>query len=174
MMRRNVFLGIVTACIFIILYVIFLYDNHEMMEVSLIECIDGDTAKFLFRGDSIKVRFLGIDTPENSLNYVDEFGVEATEYTCQKLKNAKHIYLQLDRNSDKYDKYKRMLAWVFVDDDNLNELLVRDGYAMVRYVYDDYLYVDELCFSQEKAFTEKRGIWKFKRDEYSSNYCNKR
>ena len=34
-----------------------------------------------------KVRFLGINTPE-STNYVEEYGREASEYTCNKLKNA--------------------------------------------------------------------------------------
>ena len=160
--------------VFTILLMLFLYFsfglvNNDRVEVSLLECIDGDTAKFLLSGKVIKVRFLGIDAPEIS-NL--EYGNMALDYTCDKLKSARNIYLEYDKNSDRYDKYNRVLAWVFVDDDNLNELLVKNGYAMVRYVYDDYLYVDNLCMAQEEAFQDKLGIWNV--NDYSSNYCNKK
>ena len=143
--------------------------SNDRVNVSLLECIDGDTAKFLLDGKSVKVRFLGIDAPE-----IDdlEYGKLALDYTCHQLKSANHIYLEYDGNSERYDKYKRLLAWVFVDDNNLSELLVRNGYAMVRYIYDDYLYVDDLCMVQKEAFRDKLGIWNV--NDYSSNYCNKK
>ena len=162
-------ISFVVFSVFFILFLYFSMVSNDRVNVSLLGCIDGDTAKFLLDGKKIKVRFLGIDAPE-----IDnlEYGNLALDYTCNQLKSANHIYLEYDRNSDRYDKYDRLLAWVFVDDNNLSELLVRNGYAMVKYVYDDYLYVDDLCMAQEKAFHDKLGIWNI--NDYSSNYCNKK
>ena len=162
---------VLTLCI----YFVFYYMNSDRIEVYLSSCVDGDTAWFLIDGKKVKVRFLGIDAPE--IAHDDEeaelYGEEASNYTCNSLKKAKHIYLEYDRNSDRYDKYQRMLSWVFVDDDNLNELLVRQGYASVKYVYKDYIYIDNLCEAQIGAYQEKLGIWSTGKD-YFNNYCNKR
>ena len=168
-MRRVVF------AIFSILFILMIYfvtlDNEKMM-VSLDRCVDGDTAWFSLNGKSIKVRFLGIDTPEIS-DGGNNYSKEALKYSCDKLSNADSIYLEYDDNSDRYDKYNRMLAWVFVDGANLSELLVRNGYAMVRYVYDDYLYVDDLCKAQSKARNDKKGIWGINNNSYIKDYCKK-
>ena len=143
--------------------------------ITLKRCIDGDTASFLLNGKEVKVRFLGIDTPE--ISYVDKeseyYGEEAKEYTCRLLKNASSLYLEYDDKSDKYNKYGRVLAWVFVDHENISQLLVKNGYGVVRYIYDDYAYVNELCSLQMYAYQNKLGIWKEREEEYPSNYCNK-
>ena len=102
------------------------------------------------------------------------YGDSSRDYTCKMLKNARHIDLEYDERSSKKDKFGRVLAWVFVDDKNLNYLLVKNGYAMVRYVYGDYRYLDVLCDGQEEAYQHKKGLWKYNAPEYSDNYCFKR
>ena len=147
-------------------------DNR--VEVVLDECVDGDTAWFLIEGKREKVRFLAIDTPESvhPEKEVEDYGMEASDYTCQVLTEANHIYLEYDLESDQYDKYERVLAWVFVDEINLSELLVENGYARVHYIYGNYRYLDTLCEKQENAYQEKIGIWKeeFKYSD-EDNYC---
>lgn len=148
-------------------------EGNNIVEIKFDKCVDGDTAWFIINGEREKIRILGIDTPE-STNYVEEYGIEASKYTCNVLENAKHIYLEYDINSDRYDKYKRVLGWVFVDNNNLSELLLSNGYAQVDYVYGDYKYIDELCEAQEKAYSLGIGIWNNGvEDEYQNNYCNK-
>ena len=174
---RRIIMGIFflfCVLVIIILYLEFSLSDDRRTLVSLDRCVDGDTAWFILDHKSVKVRFLGIDTPEISGDKASLNGESAKDYTCNKLKNATSIYLQFDQNSDRYDKYDRMLAWVFVDDVNLSELLVSKGYAMVKYIYGDYLYVDRLCSVQEKAYRKKLLIWKEKESEYSLNYCNKK
>ena len=145
--------------------------DNEKEKIELVSCIDGDTAKFLIDGKEEKVRFLGIDTPE-STNYVETYGKEASEYTCNLLKNANEIYLEYDVNSDKRDKYNRVLAWIFVDNNNLSELLLSSGYAEVKYIYGDYKYIDDLCNAQDNAYRNNLGIWSIGYN-YKNNYCNK-
>ena len=147
------------------------YDEIDKVEVKLVDCIDGDTAKFIVNGKEEKIRFLGIDTPE-STNYVEKYGMDASDYTCSVLRNAKSIYLEYDINSDRYDKYSRLLAWVFVDGDNLSELLLSLGYAEVKYIYGDYKYIDDLCNAQKNAYNDNLGIWSIGYN-YKDNYCVK-
>ena len=146
--------------------------DDNKVEVTLVECIDGDTARFLVNGKEEKVRFLGIDAPE-STNIQEEYGIDASNYTCGLLKNADDIYIEYDINSDRYDKYDRLLGWVFVDNNNLSELLVLKGYAEVKYIYNNYKYVANLCDSQKDAYNNRVGIWTNQYSEYEDNYCFK-
>lgn len=147
--------------VLILLYFFNVFAIKNREEVILKDCVDGDTAKFVINNKVEVVRFLSIDTPESVKpdSEVELFGKEASEYTCNMLKNAKKIFLEYDPKSDKKDKYDRVLAYVFVDDILLEKELVKNGLAEVAYVYDDYLYIDELKKEEEKAKKNKIGIW---------------
>ncbi len=162
--------------IFIVVFLYYgLYNNSREL-ATFVECIDGDTAWFMVHGKKEKVRFLGIDAPEVAHEDSDAeyYGDESKEMTCTLLNEATNISLEYDSKSDLYDKYHRLLAWVFIDDKLLNEMLVADGYASVRYIYQEYRYVDRLCDVQEKAYQQRVGIWSYDSKGYLNNYCNKR
>ena len=161
--------SLVIVILIIIISFIDLNTNNNKVKVTLDSCVDGDTVWFIVDGKREKVRLLGIDTPE-STNIVEEYGKNASSYTCNKLKNARDIYLEFDINSDKYDKYDRLLAYIFVDDNNLGELLLLEGLAEVKYIYGKYKYINNFCNSQYKAYKDKLNIWKSY--DYSINYCN--
>ena len=130
---------------------------NEMEKVSFYKCADGDTARFLIKGEDKKVRFLAIDTPEIDKN--EPFSKEASELTCNALKNAKEIYLEYDSNSDKEDKYGRILAFVHVDGVLLQKELISHGLAKVAYIYGDYEHVLELREEEKIAKEKQIGIW---------------
>ena len=46
-----------------------------------------------------------------------------------------------------------------MDDKLIQEDLVSKGFAQVKYLYDDYKYVEQLFDLQEKAKSEKIGLW---------------
>lgn len=140
----------------------------DKIKVSFEKCIDGDTADFKYKGELIKVRFLAIDTPElkDDDEKVVKYGNKAKNFTCNKLKKAKTIYLEFDSKSDKKDKYDRYLAWVFVDNNLLQEEIIENGYAKVAYLYGKYKYVDDLKEAEKKAKNEKLNIW----SENNRNY----
>lgn len=129
-------------------------------KVTLKSTIDGDTAKFDVNGKEEKIRFLAIDTPETVKNNtpVEAYGLDASKYTKEKLNNAREIILEYEKAND-YDKYNRLLAWVFIDGQLLQELLVKEGLAEVKYVYGDYKYTDKLYDAQKYAKDNKLGIW---------------
>lgn len=141
--------------------------SAETIKVDFYDCVDGDTAKFIYKNEKITARFLAIDTPETVHPTKEEepYGKEASEYTCEKLKNAKTIELEYDNDSDKTDKYDRHLVWVFVDGELLQKKLVSKGYASVAYLYGDYKYTNELEETEQKAEDNKLGIWSNQKEE---------
>ena len=116
---------------------------NDKVSVQLAKCTDGDTAHFMIHGEDRTVRFLAVDTPEYTKEK-EPYGKEASEFTCQMLKEADTIELEYDSGSDAQDKYGRELAWVYVDGQLLQRLLVEQGLAEVAYIYGDYAYIDEL------------------------------
>lgn len=135
--------------------------SAKTISVKFSDCVDGDTAKFIYKGEEITARFLAIDTPEtvHPTKDVEEFGKEASEYTCNKIKNAKEIKLEYDDESDEKDKYDRHLVWVFIDGELLQKKLVSKGFASVAYLYGDYKYTEELEKAEQDAEDQKLGIW---------------
>ena len=133
----------------------------ESIELKFSKCIDGDTAEFIYNEEKIKVRMLAIDTPEtvHPTKGEEPYGKDASNYTCNKITNAKKIVLEFDENSDKFDKYNRYLGWIFVDDSLLQKELIKNGLAKIDYLYGDYKYTDDLEKTQELAQKEKINIW---------------
>lgn len=138
----------------------------KKLEVTLDKCVDGDTAWFNLDNERIKTRFLAINTPE-STNKIEAYGKEATNYTCNMLTNAKKIEIEYDSNSDKFDKYDRHLVWVFVDDTLLQEKLLEEGLAEIKYIYGNYKYLDEIKKVESTAKKNKVGMWSDSKDDYS-------
>ena len=140
--------------------------------VELVKCVDGDTATFKINGKNKKVRFLGIDTPESVHPYkeVEEYGKTASEYTCNLLKNANILELSYELNLSKTDKYGRILAWVWADNDLVQEKLLSIGYAEVKYIYANYSKLDILYQAQNRAKDNKLGIWyEYEEPKYENN-----
>lgn len=138
-------------------------------KVTFSKCVDGDTIKVILNKEEYTVRMLAVDTPESvhPTKGVEYYGKEASNYTCNKVTNAKKIELEYDDKSDKLDKYDRLLAWVFVDGSLLQQELIEGGYAKVAYLYDDYKYTNILKEKQELASTKNIGIWD---EEAAKNY----
>ncbi len=124
-----------------------------------LRCVDGDT----FKMNSETVRLLAIDTPETVKpnTPVQAFGKEASDATCKLLESANNIELKQDKNNE-VDKYGRVLAWVFIDDIFLQEYLVENGLASIKYVSKstvDKSLLNKLVAAEERAKSKKLGIW---------------
>lgn len=87
--------------------------------------IDGDTIDV---GGVGRIRLVGIDTPERGQPGYEE----ATNYVKDKCL-GKTVYLDID-NAEPKDKYGRTLAIVYVDGININQELLKLGYAKVLYI----------------------------------------
>ncbi len=75
------------------------------------------------------------------------------------LETASVIEIMLDKGNEK-DKYDRVLAYVFIDGELLQNILVREGLARVAYVHEpSTTYLQQLEQSQEQAKQQEIGIW---------------
>ncbi|MEH7463371.1 thermonuclease family protein [Bacillus thuringiensis] len=132
-----------------------------VVNATVLKNIDGDTLKVkLENGKEETVRFLLIDTPETKHPRlgVQPFGPEASAFTKKYASEGKKIQLELDVSER--EKYGRLLAYVWVDGQMINRLLVEQGLARVAYVYaPNTKYVDYLREFQTKAQANKKGIW---------------
>lgn len=152
---KKIYLFIIVFLLFFVPIPIF---ASERIDVTLNKCVDGDTAWFNLENKKIKARFLAINTPE-STNKIEEYGKEASKFTCDLLNNASHIQIEYDDNSDKQDKYNRELVWVFVDEKLLQELVVKEGLAEVKYIYGNYKYLDQVNLALKEAKKNKLNLW---------------
>jgi endonuclease YncB( thermonuclease family) len=108
--------------------------NYGAVEVSrIISVYDGDTFTCDIDnypeiiGKKIPVRIFGIDTPEmkDKNIKVKVLAEKAKAFTKNKLITAKKVELRNMRR----DKYFRILADVFVDDENIGDLLIKEELA---------------------------------------------
>lgn len=135
--------------------------NSNKIKVELVETVDGDTAKFKMNGEQVTVRFLGINTKEtvDPKRGEETYGKEASNFTKEKLEKATKIELEFDSNADEKDKYDRYLAWIWIDDVLLQDLLVESGLAETYMLQNNYKYAGMLQKSEEIAKNNKLGIW---------------
>jgi micrococcal nuclease len=131
----------------------------EGMEATITRVVDGDTAKVsLANGKEETVRLLLIDTPETKHPRlgVQPFGKEASAYTEKTLEN-KQVTLEFDVSER--DRYGRILAYVWIDDQLFNKKLVEKGLARVAVYPPDTKYVDEFRTVEKEAQKQEVGIW---------------
>jgi micrococcal nuclease len=98
----------------------------------IIKCYDADTitavAKLEGKLHRFSIRLAGIDSPElRSKNSQEKAAaIEARDWLSAKIL-GKFVKLKIQKR----EKFGRLLADVFLDGENMNELLVTEGYAKV-------------------------------------------
>ena len=109
----------------IFLFIINISNVYAKEKINFSRCVDGDTFKIKVNDEEVFVRMLAIDAPESVKpdTEVAYYGKESSEYTCNKLTNAKEIVVEYEE-SNKADKYGRSLAWIWVDGSLLQKELV--------------------------------------------------
>ena len=127
----------------------------------VVRVIDGDTFDTKVGKQTVRVRMLGVNTPEtvDPRKPVECFGKEASEETKGLL--VKHsVKLQTDSTQSLSDKFGRLLAYVYRDDGLfINEYLVENGYAH-EYTYDiPYQKQVEFKKKEKTASESKEGLW---------------
>lgn len=127
----------------------------------VVDVVDGDTIKVLIDGERVTVRVIGIDTPEtrDPRKPVQCFGREATA-RAEVLLDGREVRLTTDPTQDTYDRYDRLLAYVWLPDGRLFEWeMVAGGYAH-EYTYDlPYRYQAELQDAERSARERGVGLW---------------
>ena len=109
--------------------------------------VDGDTIKGNIDSKRITIRLVEIDAPEMD----QPFGVESKRFLEKLIENKKVTLIAQGK-----DRYGRTLGELFVNKDNINEKMVKSGFA---WVYDRYVKSSLLYSYQDEAKSKTLGIW---------------
>lgn len=126
--------------------------------------IDGDTIDVLLdNGERERVRLIGVDTPEINWQEMtsDCYGFEAKKFLTKLIK-GKEVVLKTDIRQPKRDKYDRLLAYVFFDDEqekSINQLLLEEGFARELRVGEAYTERIEFVEAESRARGLGVGLW---------------
>ncbi len=117
--------------------------------------VDGDTFETT---DGLKVRLIGVNTPEITNGKSEAYGQEAKNFTQAKLV-GQTIYMFQDAGPK--DKYGRLLRYVFIHSEPImfNELLVAEGYANTMTIPPNVLYAESFAAIERKARSQNKGLW---------------
>lgn len=129
--------------------------------VSVDRVVDGDTIDVAIGKSVATIRMIGINTPEvvDPRKPVECFGNEASA-NAHNLMDGGEVRLELDPSQDTYDKYGRVLAYVFLPDGTLyNELAVQEGFAREYTYRKKYGHQADFRAAQKVAKKEGRGLW---------------
>lgn len=157
-MKNYLKLNYISIFIIVIILAVFvayrLYPKHDIY--NNFEVLTGDTLR-LDRSKPI-FRLVGIDAPDRRGSYspVEPLAHRAAQY-LESLIDGRDIRIEHDK--EKYDKYGRMLGYVFVDDLFVNEMMVKEGLAMTLVIKPNDKYADILQAAEDTAKTERNGIW---------------
>ncbi len=134
-------------------------DIYEVVRV-----VDGDTFIASIDGQNVRVRLIGVDTPESvhPNKAVEHFALEASAFLKNML-TGEQVYFIYDQNNsatNHKDRYDRMLAYAYRARDSLfvNAEIIRQGYG---HAYSKYPFsrMEEFIKLERNARHQNLGLW---------------
>jgi len=130
--------------------------NESERETATVKrVVDGDT---IVLTDGRKVRYIGIDTPEtvHPNKPAGCFGQQASDKNKQLVTGKK---VQLEKDVSDTDRYGRLLRYVYLDGQMVNEILLEEGYATVSTYPPDVKYQSKFQKLEQEARAQGLGLW---------------
>ena len=157
MQKNKIITSIIIASIIILIVFLFFFnffygktrEEASKREAAFVtKIIDGDT--IVITGGQ-RIRLLGIDAAEKGEPFYKEAKSRLEELIEQK-------NITLEKEGENKDRYGRLLRYVFLDNKNINLLLVEEGLARC-YFYGKSKYQNLCAEKEEQAIKEKIGLW---------------
>jgi micrococcal nuclease len=126
--------------------------------------VDGDTIEVSIEGQTYKLRYIGVDTPEtvDPRRSVGCMGKEAAQRNRELVEDRT---VTLEKDISETDRYGRLLRYVWLDDPSagqgrmVNAALVEEGFAQASAYPPDVKYADLFAALQTQAREAGRGLW---------------
>ena len=136
---------LVTSVLLLVFF--FTYTNIKSQDIKI---TDGDTIKI----NGKKIRFSGIDTPELKQTCIKDGENNSCGFKAKQILIDKIARNKVKCIEEGQDRYKRILAECFVNNESLSRYLVRSGYAFAYRKYSNKFISDE-----DYARVNKLGMW---------------
>ncbi len=129
-----------------------------LQQALVVRVVDGDTIDVLIGGEKMRLRYIGVDTPEtvDPRRPVGCFGKEASARN-RELVEGKTVGLEKDVSET--DRYGRLLRYIWLDGRMVNARLVEEGYATASTFPPDVRHAELFATLQAQARDQKRGLW---------------
>jgi micrococcal nuclease len=129
---------------------------RALPEARIIDVNDGDTVVIRMNGKTYRTRLIGIDAPEMGQ---EPWGRKAKKHLRELVQGSGGM-IQVETDITKYDKYDRLLAYLWLDEKTMiNELMLRDGYAVLFTIQPNSKHADRLKKAQYAARENRSRIW---------------
>jgi micrococcal nuclease len=122
--------------------------DGEMVRV--VRVIDGDTIDIAWHDDVIRVRYIGVNTPERNEVCFDD----ATQANASLVDGQ---IVRLFSDTSETDQFDRLLRYVYLGNTHVNALLVELGYAEVVSYPPDTMDFDEFRDLEQQAAADRLG-----------------
>lgn len=145
------------------------FKRQSGRNATVIEVWDGDTVDVEFEdGETDRVRLIGVDAHETDQenergeNYEmdaedrKKWADKAKQFATDKL-YEEDVRLVFDSKTDDRGHHDRLLAYIYIGDENFNKTLLEEGYARL---YDsEFSKRSEFERAERKAQKNRVGIW---------------
>ena len=143
-----------------LIYFLNFHPTQSDTNYQVVRIIDGDTFEIEYEGKLTSVQLIGVDAPEpNTTNNrpTEPYSEEATQY-LQGFLLDDTVYFSYNQN--KFDKYERILAYVYRSSDGVfvNCEMIREGYGRVDLRYP-FKYKDLFTDYESRAKKDRIGLW---------------
>lgn len=118
----------------------------------VVAVIDGDTVDVQIDGETFRVRYIGMNTPEMGQPCANEAMAKNSELVAGKT-------VTLVKDVSETDQYGRLLRYVYVGDLFVNAELVRQGFANAATYPPDVAHADLFVQLEAEARADGRGCW---------------
>lgn len=180
--RNRIWGAIVLALLFFVLVIgnvtiHYKGTRNDAIRAEVIRVVDGDTLILHMNGQDIRVRLIGVDSPESVSEVKEEntiYGQYASDFTKSRLKQGMLVYITYDL--ERVDQYGRSLVYVWTGEHigNLDFLfqkqLLEEGYAIATSYEPNTMYAVEFYNVMKKTMEEKKGLWAY--DDFYKEYAN--
>lgn len=125
--------------------------------VPVVKVIDGDTVDVTYKGEKVRVRISGINTPE-TVDFEEDvqcFGPEASA-RAKELLSGREVLLETE---GEYGKYGRLIGYLRLENgEDFGEKMIEEGYA---WSYDVYPHARLSIYEQAEIVAREnaRGLW---------------
>ena len=130
--------------------------------IKILKVVDGDTVDIDIKGNTERVRLIGVNTPETKhpTKPTECFGPEASAYLTQLLPKGTHV--RIERDIEARDRYGRMLLYLYRESDNLfiNLDLVLRGYGTPMSIEPNTFHRNNFVRAAAQAEAANVGLWK--------------
>jgi micrococcal nuclease len=133
-------------------------EGPRSVTAEVLRVVDGDTIEVSIEGATEDVRYIGVDTPESAIpgEPVECFGRRASALN-ERLVSGRTVRLRFD--SERRDRYGRLLAYVHARGRFVNAELVRRGFARTLTIPPNEAHAPLFARLARAAGRAGRGLW---------------